>query len=171
MLPLYRIAAGFLITSLALRINGFDLLVDVIGWVLVVFGLSRMEASVDPAFRRARVSAIVTGVISCAVPIGLTVNSVIGLLYTLSTQVTIWLIAEGIIARARNAGDASTASTFNVLRWILATVIAVGWLVSYAVTSPQGLGTIALILAVVGFVATIWFIIRLYRSARLPYLA
>lgn len=53
MLPLYRIAAGFLITSLALRINGFDLLVDVIGWVLVVFGLSRMEASVDPAFRRA----------------------------------------------------------------------------------------------------------------------
>lgn len=170
MLPLYRIATGFLIVSLGLKINGFDLLVDVVGWFLVASGLSRMEQSVDPVFGKARISAIVAGVISCAELIGLTANPVIDLLDTLSTQVAIWLVAEGIIVRARTFGDASTASTFNALRWVLATVAAVGFLMGQAKLQTRGLEPLVLILAIVGFIAIVWFIVSLYRSARLPYL-
>jgi hypothetical protein len=166
-LPLNRIATGFLIASFAITINGFDFLIDAVGWLLVALGLSHMEKTIDPVFGKARLSAFVTLAISFAALIGLTANGGIGLLYRLSVTVTIWLVAEGIITRARIFDDASTASTFNVLRWILAIVPAINLLLAYTTTWLQGL---AVILAVVGFIAIAWFIIRLYRSAYLRYL-
>ncbi|GLX01376.1 hypothetical protein Misp02_54620 [Microtetraspora sp. NBRC 16547] len=165
--PLYPVATGFLITSLALRINGFDILVDAVGWLLVVFGLSHMEASIDPVFGKAKVAAIVTLVLSAAELVGLTVHVVIGLLYGLSRMATIWLVAEGIITRAQAFGDVSTASTFNALRWVLAIVSVVGWLIGY---TGAPVPIIALIVVIIGLGAILWFTICLYRSARLPYL-
>ncbi|MGI5488231.1 hypothetical protein [Microtetraspora malaysiensis] len=167
-LPLYRVAAGFLIASLALRINGFDLLVDAIGWVLVVSGLSRLETAVDPAFGKARMAALVTLVLSFAELAGLTENIVIGLLYGASKLVTTWLVAAGIITRARAFGDASTASTFDAIRWILTIVSGVALLLGYTAARMQG---IAFVVAITGFIVIAWFIISLYRSARLSYLA
>ncbi|MFF4771241.1 hypothetical protein ACFY05_00125 [Microtetraspora fusca] len=165
--PLHRVAAGFLIASLALRINGFDLLIDAVGWGLVVSGLSRLESASDPAFGKARMAALVTLVLSFAELAGLTGNIVIGLLYGASKLVTTWLVAAGIIARARDFGDVSTASTFDAIRWILTIVSVVALLLGYAVVQMQA---IAFIVAITGFIVIAWFIISLYRSARLPYL-
>ncbi|WP_433424789.1 hypothetical protein ACQP1V_18810 [Microtetraspora malaysiensis] len=166
--PLYRIAAGILIASLALRVNGFDLLVDAIGWALVVSGLSRLETAVDPAFGKARMAALVTLVLSLAELTGLTENIVIGLLYGAGKLVTIWLVATGIVTRARAFGDVSTASTFDAIRWILTIVSVVASLLAYTAARMQG---IAFIVAITGFIVIAWFIISLYRSARLSYLA
>ncbi|MBG0825274.1 hypothetical protein HS048_31795 [Planomonospora sp. ID91781] len=168
MFPLRTVAAGFLIALFAIRINGFDLLVDVIGWLLVVLGLSRMEKSVDPVFGKARLSAVAASALSLAALVGLTANVVMGLLYMLSGTITIWLTAEGIISRAQAVGDSSTASTFNALRWVLLAVNVTGVVTFYTGALPSG---IALITAVAGVVAVIWFVVRLYMSARLPYLS
>jgi hypothetical protein len=166
MFPLHRVAAGLLIALLALRINGFDLLVDAVGWFLVYLGLSSMQVSVDPAFGKVQVSAVVAGALSLAAIVGLTAEPAVGLLYTLSANITIWLLASVIIARARTFGDSATASAFNILRWILATTAAVNSLGGYLSVDLGAVG-ISLILSLV---ALVWFVVQLYRSARLPYL-
>lgn len=63
--PLGTVALGLLVVLLDFRIAGFDVLADVVGWVVAVVGLSRLT-SIDRRFRAARGVAVVSAVLSLA---------------------------------------------------------------------------------------------------------
>ncbi|MFI7699740.1 hypothetical protein [Nonomuraea sp. NPDC049480] len=54
MLPVTKIATGFVIAFGALRINGFDLLLDPVGWGLCASGLAQLHRSPGDGFDPAR---------------------------------------------------------------------------------------------------------------------
>jgi hypothetical protein len=65
MTPLGRIALGLLVVLLDLRLEGFDALPDVLGWVLVVVGLGEL-LPVCVRLAPARSAAVVAGGLSLA---------------------------------------------------------------------------------------------------------
>ena len=65
MTPLGLLALGYVMALLDLRAQGFDLLLDVIGWLLVVLALSRLHAP-SRLFVSARTTAVVAGILSLA---------------------------------------------------------------------------------------------------------
>lgn len=65
MTPLGRIALGLLLVLLDLRVQGLDVVPDVVGWVLVVLGLSQLVARC-PALAPCRAAAVVAGALSLA---------------------------------------------------------------------------------------------------------
>ncbi|MFF3442211.1 hypothetical protein [Streptosporangium sp. NPDC002721] len=176
MLPVAKIATGFLFAFAALRVNGFDLLFDPIGWCLCVSGLSQLRRSADDPFDRARVFAVATLCASLVVMVVsgapsnalLTLSPVehgIGIAGTAGALITVWLSVDAVIKRIRPGGDIFRVVLLDVLRWAVAGLGALGMLAGY------GYADLGPALAVAWFVAVTALIVTLYRSARLPYLS
>ncbi|MET9343445.1 hypothetical protein [Nonomuraea sp. NPDC003804] len=163
MLPLRRVAAGLLIAFFTLSLFGFDILVDPVGWLLVVLGLSSMKAGNDTVFGPAHASAVVAMVLSLAMFVGLGRFLFIGLLHSIAVILTIWFIADGIVKRARAQNDPPTASTFDTLRWVVTVALSAELLSGYVIPGTPWVALAAL-------VAAIWFVVQLYRYADQPYL-
>jgi hypothetical protein len=180
MSPISRVATGFLIALVTVRINhGFDLLVDAVGWLIATAALSRLEATLDPVFSTAKTFCAITCVVSLADVVGFTENLLIGLVYTILQAVSVLLVATAIIRRAEAHGDASTATKFNALRVLVAVITALTVLLAIGGTSVTfglvsapagGTGVLGLIAVAVAVIAIIWFFALFYRAARLPYL-
>ncbi|MBB4936631.1 hypothetical protein FHR32_000936 [Streptosporangium album] len=163
--PISQVALGFLVTFIAIRINGFDLLVDAVGWAAVASGLSRLETTVDRGFAGAKVSAVVACLVSILLLFGPTRAALITTVYTVVSLLTVWLIATVVMRRAQARGDISTAQTFNVIRLTEAIV----QILAVAVLVVGGPGGIVIISGIIGFVVYIWFVVSLIRLNRLPY--
>ncbi|GAB2482453.1 hypothetical protein GCM10027187_57580 [Streptosporangium sandarakinum] len=172
MRPVTKIATGFVFAFGALRLNGFDLLLDPVGWGLCASGLFRLRRSGDGPFAAAWVSAVAMVYVSFAI---LTVSSgvlgydrtvsyfaqVISVAGTAGALLTVWLAVEAVIRRIRPAGETATADLLDVLRWAVAGLGALAALAQYGYV---GLETAV---GIVWFAAVISLIIVLYRSARL----
>jgi hypothetical protein len=65
MTPFGLVAFGYVLALLDMRVQGFDVMLDALGWLLVVVGLSRLHRT-SPLFARTRVAAVVAGVLSLA---------------------------------------------------------------------------------------------------------
>jgi len=166
MYPLSTVATGLLLVFFDFRINQFDLLLDPLGWVLVVAGLRRMSRAVDPEFKAPMWASVVAGVFSLADVPGSAAPLLLYVVYQALLLVAIWMIATAIMSRARSAGDADVAVSFDRLRWMLV-AIAFGGVVAVAVGVAAGI----LLAILAGLVAYVWLIVRMYRSAKLAYLA
>lgn len=188
MAPISRVATGFLLAFLAVRINGFDLLVDAVGWVIVASALARLEMEFGFAFSSAKTASVIAFVVSLADIVGWTEQPLVGLIYSIMKLACAWSVTVAIIQRAEVYGDASTERKFDTFRRFLAFVIvtmpllAIGGAMSYTAPAAVGMmsngaptaldmmGPIGLIAVVVQLIAMIWLVVLLYRSARLPYL-
>ncbi|MEU6739981.1 hypothetical protein [Streptosporangium sandarakinum] len=172
MRPVTKIATGFVFAFGALRLNGFDLLLDPVGWGLCASGLYRLRRSGDDPFATAWVSAVAMICVSfviLAVSSGVlghdrTVSyfaQVIGIAGTVGAPLTVWLAVDAVIRRIRPGGETATADLLDVLRWAVAGLGAMAGPAQYGYV---GLGTAV---GVVWFAAVVSLIIVLYRSARL----
>lgn len=133
MSPLGAVCAGLLLVVLDLRVPGVDVLPDVLGWVVVVLGLSRLLLP-GPLVLRTRTAALVCAVLSVAdlsLPVatessGLAdggpvisttvtaapqgVQAVLVSGYSLAFSVALVLLSLALRTRAAQAGDAAAAT-------------------------------------------------------------
>jgi hypothetical protein len=143
--PLGAVCAGLLLAVLDVRVPGLDALPDVLGWVLVVVGLSRLPLPGAPVLRT-RTVALVCAVLSLADlvlpvrtvsqgdpqsgPVSTTtataqpegVQALLLSAYSVATTVAIVLLSLALRARAAQSGDARAARTLGVFAVLHAVV-------------------------------------------------
>ncbi|MBG0814670.1 hypothetical protein [Planomonospora sp. ID82291] len=176
MRPVTKIATGFVLAFGALRINGFDLLLDPVGWALCASGASALRRTVDDPFSRVGLAAVTmvwTSLVIMATyfvdedrplmdsPVG----HMMGVAGTVGALITVWLAADAVIRRIRFCGDVSRAGLLDVLRWAVAGLGALGVPAGYGYADP------GVVLPIVWFAALVALIVVLYRAARLPCLS
>ena len=162
MTPFGLVALGYVLALLDMRVQGFDVLLDAVGWLLVVAGLSRLPVP-SPLFVRARITAVVAGVLSLADLVqpletvasgtGTTTRAVqpdglqgVGVMvYGAAMVVFAVLLSLAVREAARAQADASTERTFRrfaVLHAVLGVAgtlaVAVGLLVADARSTGSG---------------------------------
>ncbi|MBB5774426.1 hypothetical protein [Nonomuraea jabiensis] len=171
MLPVTKIATGFVVAFGALRFNGFDLLFNPIGWGLCASGLLELRRSADDPFGRAGSFAVAMACISlvATIPFGASddqavsfIANVIGIANTAGALITVWVSVDAVIRRIRPSGDLSRAALLDVLRWAVAVLGALSALAGY------GYADLGLVVLIAWFSAIVALIAVLYRSASLP---
>lgn len=156
MQPYKSIALGLLVVSVDLTLNGFDLIVDALGWFLVVVALDRLVRQAHPAFLPARAAAVVAAGISLMELFPISLPPLVLLLLGLTDAVVLVLIAVAVMKVAGEHGDAATASRFNVQRWVVIAAEAAGWVAMAGVAS--------VLLVVLVLLARLWYIVELFRA-------
>jgi len=164
--PFGKLFWGFLIVFIDIRINGFDLLIDLVGYVLVVLGLAEL-AKRNPNFGRARVYATVLLALSALdlftrssgsriVLFGSSgLTAVFFILLLLVNLMLIYLVCKGI-AEMATAAHAPHLADLAMSRWVvfLITFILSNVLV-IAAASDSDLGGLALVSVAASLVAAV----------------
>ena len=141
--PYKFLALGLVIVIVNLTISDFDLLVDAIGWTLVVFALDRLARQGHAVFRNAVPAAVVAGVGSLPTLLGISVPALLGTLFSLFGMAAFFLIASAAMTVARDQEDSNTAGRFNTApvwsnSWATLTVSG-AWLQAAGMTTPRSL--------------------------------
>lgn len=194
--PLGTVALGLLVVLLDFRIAGFDVLADVVGWVLVVSGLGRLS-QLDRRFAGARGAAVLSGLLSLAdlvhpqrttttgsstttaavSPDGW--HGVVVSCYGVAMVVVVVLLCLALRDRAREHVEPELAARFGlfaVLHVLLGSVVLVLSLVALSFgaegrITPQGpAAALALLFVLVGLAMEAWFIATLAGARTRPWL-
>lgn len=164
MTPFGKLFWGLLLVLLDFTINGFDILVDLVGYILVVVGLGEL-ASRNRNFQRARPFGIVLLALSVLdlftqrpsgreadVDVGLFGSAALAVIFSVGLLIVnlllVYYICSGIADMARGIGDAELAHT-AMRRWqvyLWAQVAAVLLLV-FVFANPSAVGLIILVIA------------------------
>jgi hypothetical protein len=180
MSPFGKLFWGFLIVFVDIRINGFDLLIDLVGYVLVVLGLGEL-ARRNQNFNRARPYATVLLVLSALdlftrTPTGnsrlddglfgspgLAIAFAVALAFV--NLMLVYLVCRGIGEMARQA-SATDLADLSQTRWFffLATYVASTLLIVGAFASPESLLSLVVVSVIASLVAAI-LILGLIRRA------
>lgn len=191
------VALGYLLALVDVRISGVDVVPDVLGWALVVLGLTRLNGR--GRFDRARQAAVITGVLSLADLLHPVITTTTGsagtgtasvtaavdpgglqglvlLGYVLAETVTSVLLSLALRDLAHGHGDRRTETTFA--RFARLHVLLGAASVSFAaisyrtgpreVTGPGAVLFGLAVLLVLAFAA--WFVVAIYRCRGLPWL-
>ena len=184
MTPLGAVVAGLLIVLFDLRVSGFDLLLDPVGWLVVVGGLRRLPLS-GPWSRRVQVAAIASGVLSpvdIVHPVGrggadVTPAGLQGIVqegYGIVVTVMLVLLALALRDAARTADDARAATVFQRFATLLAVlavaVTLLGWAVVAVVDRPLLPAFALLALGLLDLVVAVCFLVVLARRRHAPWL-
>jgi hypothetical protein len=171
------LAAGIVMEEVDLRVNGFDLLPDALGFLIVVLAAARLR----PA-HGAFTAAIVAGLAAAPVSVAALAPNAHGLssktgsplldaLLALADVVILASVCTGVAGAAAAAGDADLAASARRLRPFVVTA-AVIWLLSPVLGPvlarlPIGLAAGLLVgYAVAGLVALILLVRLLRRASR-----
>jgi len=167
-LPLQSVAMGLVVVALSAHFGGYDALADPVGWVLVLLGLRR-----TPTLARHRELSVLVWlalVVSCVVwwPATSTwlddQHASLRWALTLPQLAVQVLLAHGLAARARSAGDGEAA---RWLRQVLVAVVVVGVLPVLAFAT--GSDALELGTYVVAALVAIWMIWLLFVCAPRPW--
>ncbi len=194
MTPIGVVVAGLLVELLDLRLGGFDVLPDPVGWVVAASGLCRLGAYGD-WFGTAALAAVVTalfalpdmihptrviesdvgGAVSTTTkagpPVGL--QGVLVAAYGVATVVAVVLIAVAVASAARDAHEGAEAQRFRVLAVALAALPGVAAAAAFALVdgAPSGgVAALVLILVLAGLPVHAWFLLALYHRRGAPWL-
>lgn len=168
MAPIAVSGLGFLLVLLQIRIDGFDLANDTVGWVLMAYALLRL-ATFSRCFTGAGVVAVLGGLLSVLgyLPVEAPSQRVGQLLLT----VALVLAALGVSARAERAQDGSVRRQGRMIAWLTGVAAAAGALFGWAANTGYGeLVPAAVLSAVVSFVAAVWFVVLQLFLGRRSYL-
>jgi hypothetical protein len=179
--PLHRVAWGFLVVLVDVRFQSFDIIPDVVGCALVIAGLSAL-AHRHVGFRVARMAAwaaLVTAVFFeyvFRVPAGAPDTGLWQLLDAMVMTVFVFGTCTALRALALSAGDSSTATGANIVRWLDLAITAAGLGAGAAVGFParpvevQGamVGPFLLGFALATAVV-VWFLVLLFRGSKATY--
>ena len=166
MTPLGMIVAGLGLVVADFRFNGFDLVPDVIGWGVVLVGLTKLAAR-SPWFTAASAAA--------------TVGVVLGLPLLLAKPGPVLSAVEGLVLAIVVFGtctgirevmtDPRTRANANLIRWTNTVVILAGLTTSLLVgptevTGSAGFGVVMAVL--VAFAFLVWFLVFLWSNRKVP---
>lgn len=154
MKPPAQLAAGFAVVFFAVRVNGFDLLLDPVGWMICTSALANMEVF-DRAFT-CGVAMILSSVLLLIAPSDW--EQVIGLAAGVGNAVTVALMVEPVMAATRRHRN-----LLDVLRWAVA---GPGVLV---VLSWYGYAELGGLFQMVALVAMVTLIVVLVRVSQEPW--
>lgn len=168
MTPLGKVVAGLLLVILDFRIDGFDLLPDLVGWPLVLIGLL-------PLFPRHGGFAVATvaagGATLLAIPQQLSEpGPVLTVLETVLETAVTFGTCTGVIAVVAEPAIRRTA---GIIRWTDLALTVVATLVGLAArggTDGAAAGPL-LLLAVASLGVAIWFLVFLWSNRRRAELA
>lgn len=165
MTPLQKIAMGLLIVVLDADLGGFDGVPDVLGWVLVMFGLLGLRARLDN-FAVLRTVAVLAGVVS-AVTFWPTV-------FATAPESTGWLLSLphlafsfvlcASVSELSKPDDTAISRRFALLRWVFV-ALAAGPVLVYG----GGVDALLIPLAVVSVAANVFLIYLLFKISKRPY--
>jgi hypothetical protein len=164
---LATLAWGMLLVVLDLRINGFDLLPDPLGWVVgavAASSLARSAGELHPGARRWFGAAAVASAVAVvpAVPDWFGVqHPMITVSVTAAETVLVFATCTAIMAvlPARRA-------TANAVRWLdLGLSLAFAALIGAAVAVPE-LGVVALLIGLASLAVFVWFLVLLFRARK-----
>ena len=185
--PLGTVALGLLLVLLDLRIGGFDVLADVVGWVVAASGLARLT-ELDRRFGGARAAAVASGVLSLAdlvqpqrtittgsttTTVGGTPDGWLGVVdtcYSVAMVVAAVLLCLALRDRAREHAEPELAMRFGqfaVLHVVLGTVVLVLSVVALSFgtdgrITPQGpAAALTLLFVLVALAIEVWFLLTL----------
>ncbi|MGH3496383.1 MAG: hypothetical protein ACRDP1_02825 [Nocardioidaceae bacterium] len=156
--PIQRTGVGWVIVLLDVRVHGYDVVADPVGWLLIWSGL-RVLAPRSPWFGRAAVAAAVTGVLSLVeyAP-AFTGGTALAGAYNLVLASVIVSQAWGIRDAAGAAGEHGPAAQCRVIAW--ATVVIAGFLAAGLIGYYAAHGAAVSLVASMVFLALlvmIWF--------------
>ncbi len=133
MQPLRLAGWGLLLVLVDIRIDGVDVIPDLVGWVLAVVAMSKLQ-TLHAAFAVARTAAGAGILVNLAFYLG--AEAVLVALDAIAVGVFVFAVCTGLLRRAAQAGDAGTARAAQHIRWADATLTALS-LVGLVVTGGQ----------------------------------
>jgi hypothetical protein len=166
--PLQSIAMGLVIVALGARVNGYDLLADPIGWILVVRGVRGLPGTVPWLD-----NVLLLGWLALAVSVPLWFPGVVDTLSDTDDSL-LWAVnlpqvtfaAATCAALARTASDAADRSAGSWLRTTATLTVVAGLLPVLVYVVDPDLLVPMLLLAVV---ALVMMIVLLFRYASRPW--
>lgn len=161
MTPLGSVVVGLIVAAIDVRIDGFDVFSDPIGWALVLWGLSRVRA-LHRGFRVAAGAAVV-GLIAS---LPQAVTSPGPLLSAVDTVVSTVLTFAICTALMTLLPDPAARVRADRLRWAdlaLGVIGVVFGLVSLGGSPPVGLAVLAIPLVFAAIVVIVLFLLLLWR--------
>lgn len=192
--PLRLVAWGLLVAFVDLRVGWFDLLPDVVGWLLVAVGVRRLAAgrAPGPGAPVAYAAALVAAVLS-VVDLGLRVLtdgarsdtwSVVagsggfalgGEVFSLHAVATVLavLTLTGVVAGlAERGGDGVTTRRWTRLRLVYVCTALPGLAICFLMLLGLGSGAglvLSSVLVIVGYVVYALVVLRAFRDSRRPW--
>ena len=166
---------GFLLTIIDLRINGFDVLPDCIGCVVMAVAASQLRR-LDALFGVACAAAVVMtplAILSQVTQSSLsseTGNPGLDAVWGIAELVLMWSVCTGVLHLALGAGDPDSARRMRVRRaWIVtvqALFVSLPVLVPALSLQPAGLILVLMIAYVAASLIALVMLIRLLHGAR-----
>ncbi len=173
MQPLRLAGWGLLLVFVDIRIDGVDVIPDLIGWVLAVVAMSRLQ-TLHAAFAVARTAAGAGVLVNLAIYLG--ADAVLVALEAITVGVFVFAVCTGLLRRAAQAGDAGTARAAQQIRWAHATLTALS-VVGLLATGGQTVdvtGEPGFALVLIGALAVLallgWLIYLLFSRSDREYL-
>ncbi|MFC0627055.1 hypothetical protein [Kribbella deserti] len=164
---------GMVVVLVDFRLAGFDLLADIVGWILVYAGLGRLGAG----FFRAKLAAGIGGVVSLGQFARFEGSSaqLFSIIELIVVTAVVVLTCTALMWVAANADDERTVTSASQVRSanLLTTmvILVVGFLSGgRTIEVGGGGGLFIVLLAAVAFAASLWFIFLLCGAADRPYL-
>jgi hypothetical protein len=165
--PVQAVAMGLVIVLVGAPVNGFDLLADPLGWLLVLVGL----AATPPA-RRVGLQALATLSLAVSAVVWFpaardalnVTDPALAWAAGLPELLTVILLAQTLAQAARAAGDQPARSWLQTSRTLL-----IGVAVLPAVVLGGGFDSLDTALGVAGSLALLLLIVLLFRYAARPW--
>ena len=166
MTPLTRFVVGMVVVLIDLRINGLDLVPDVVGWVLVLAGLLPLAGR--SGWFQVAVAAAAVELLASLFELTTTGNDLTGLIDTLASPVLVFSVTTGIIGAARSE---EVRAAGDPVRW---TNLVVGLLTILLVIAFRGRTTLedgvafVIVFVLLALAAVIWFLTFCWNRRGLP---
>lgn len=172
MRPMALLAAGILFVGVDLRFGQFDVLPDVLGWVLCAVAAFQVRDA-GPWFQFAMVVAAAGVLLSLRGSIRSSAVEVLDSLEIVVQTVVVFAVCSGIIDRLRGhpgadpAGDRSASTQANLIRWSALALSLVSLVLVLSTRSTrESVGTavpLALLVVMAGLALVVWFLLLLFR--------
>jgi hypothetical protein len=163
------VGLGMLVVFVDLRFDGFDFVVDLVGWVLAYVGLRNLY-KLDRAFRPATGFAGLGAIVSLTqlIPsdgelagwLGAAVETVAWAGVVICSCTGLMRIAEGV-------GDRRFAARVGWLRSAAFVAVVMALTIGWGADAAGGLGAVAFLAVAVGFGTALWFVLLMLLPIRL----
>lgn len=171
------LAAGIVFVGVDLRFGQFDVLPDVLGWVLCAVAAFQVR-NAGPWFQLAMVAAAAGVLLSVRGSIRSQAVEVLDSLEIVVQTVVVFAVCSGIIDRLRAqpgpdpAEDRSASTQANLIRWfyLALSVVSLAFVLSTRSTR-ESVGTavpLALLVGMAGLALVAWFLLLLFRLREHP---
>lgn len=158
MSPITLAGLGWLVVIFDLRVDGYDVVADALGWLLVLLACRRMQQRSTWFRWAARCAGVALALSFLEYLPGLPGDLLLVVGYNVAFAATFFCQASGMVVCARAAGSTGVATQANVLRWTILGLnvgASIGIAVYYAGSHSAAAPVAALVF--LSLVCFVWF--------------